>query len=218
MQARCVSALGRLPAAVVVSALIAIAVHPRSYAQQPPTKGQSKPNEQTKGKSEQKPTTPAQQPQQGGEPQLVYSAWTKVCQKGPEATAKRVCFIGRDGRVESGMPIVAAVLIEPDGEPRKLLRVTLPLGMSLAPGTRVIVDDGQPMTAPYVICVPNGCVADYEASGELIAKMKSGQRIHVQGINGSGQPVSLQLPLADFAKSYDGPATDPKALEPPKPQ
>jgi len=109
------------------------------------------------------------------------------------------------------------VLIEADGDARKLLRVTLPLGVSLRPGTRVVIDNGQPMTAPYVICVPNGCVADYEASGDLIAKMKAGQRIHVQGINGSGQPVSLQLPLTDFAKSYDGPATDPKPLEPPKP-
>jgi len=199
-------------AAVAMTALVAGAVATPSNAQQPT------PKTQPKGQPKSPPApAPAQQPQQGGEPQLVYSAWTKVCQKGPEANAKRVCFIGRDGRVESGMPIVAAVLIEPDGEPRKLLRVTLPLGMSLLPGTRVIVDEGQPMTAPYVICVPNGCVADYEASGELIAKLKAGQRIHVQGINGSGQPVSLQLPLTDFAKSYDGPATDPKPLEPPKP-
>ena len=96
------------------------------------------------------------------------------------------------------------------------MRVTLPLGMSLQPGTRVIIDEGQPMTAPYVVCVPNGCLADYEASGELIAKMKTGKNIHVQGINGSGQPISLQVPLADFAKSYDGPPVDPNTL--PKPQ
>jgi invasion protein IalB len=73
----------------------------------------------------------------------------------------------------------------------------------------VIVDSGQPVTAPYVICFPNGCMADYEASGELITKMKTGQNLHVQGFNGQGQPVSLALPLGDFAKSYDGPATEP---------
>ena len=79
-------------------------------------------------------------------PQLIYSPWTKFCLKGQEANAKQVCFTGKDGRVESGQPVVAAVLIEPDGEPRKILRVTLPLGMSLQPGTRVIIDQGQPMT------------------------------------------------------------------------
>jgi invasion protein IalB len=105
------------------------------------------------------------------------------------------------------------VLIEPEGEPRKILRVTLPLGMSLQPGTRVIIDQGQPMTGPYVICFNNGCMADYEASDALILIMKKGQGLVVQGINGAGQAISLVLPLNDFARAYDGPPTDPKVFE-----
>jgi invasion protein IalB len=155
-----------------------------------------------------------QQQAQGAEqPQLIYSPWTKFCLKGQEANAKQVCFTGKDGRVESGMPVVAAVLIEPENEPKKVLRVTLPLGMSIQPGTRVIVDNGQPMTGPYVICFNNGCMADYEASSELIGKLKKGQGLVIQGINGSGQPISLVVPLGDFAKAYDGAPTDPKVFE-----
>jgi invasion protein IalB len=153
------------------------------------------------------------QAQGGDQPQLIFSPWTKFCLKGQEANAKQVCFTGKDGRVESGMPVVAAVLIEPENEPKKVLRVTLPLGMSLQPGTRVIVDNGQPMTGPYVICFNNGCMADYEASGELIGKLKKGQGLVIQGINGAGQPISLVVPLTDFAKAYDGPPTDPKKFE-----
>jgi invasion protein IalB len=198
---------GIFAAQVLAHALAAMAAvivdAPPSVAQQPAPKAQPK----GQPKAAPAPTPP---PQQGGQPQLTYSSWTKVCQKGPEANAKRICFIGKDGRVESGMPVVAAVLIEPEGETKKLLRVTLPLGMSLQPGTRVIIDNGQPMTGPYVTCFPNGCVADYEASNELITKMKSGQSLHVQGVNGSGQAISIPLPLADFAKAYDGPPTDPK--------
>jgi invasion protein IalB len=159
------------------------------------------------------PAAPAEQQAAPAEPQLIFSPWTKFCLKGQEAGAKQVCFTGKDGRVESGMPVVAAVLIEPEGEPKKILRVTLPLGMSIQPGTRVIVDTGQPMTGPYVICFQNGCMADYEASGELVGKLKKGQGLVVQGINGSGQPISLVLPLNDFAKAYDGPPTDPQVFE-----
>jgi invasion protein IalB len=153
------------------------------------------------------------QAQAGDQPQLIFSPWTKFCLKGQEANAKQVCFTGKDGRVESGMPVVAAVLIEPENDPKKVLRVTLPLGMSIQPGTRVIVDSGQPMTGPYVICFNNGCMADYEASGELIGKLKKGQGLVIQGINGAGQPISLVVPLQDFAKAYDGPPTDPKKFE-----
>jgi invasion protein IalB len=162
---------------------------------------------------------PQQQPQQaqGGQGdqqvQLIYSPWTKFCLKGQDPNAKQVCFTGKDARIESGMPVVAAVLIEPESEPKKILRVTLPLGMQLIHGTRVIIDQSQPMTAPYVICFTNGCMADYEATPDMVTKMKSGQGLVVQAINSTGQPISLVLPLADFAKAYDGPPTDPKVFE-----
>jgi invasion protein IalB len=162
---------------------------------------------------------PAPAPAQAGGPEappLTYSPWTKVCVKGQEVNAQQaqqVCFIGKDGRMDTGMLIVGAVLIEPEGAPSKVLRITLPLGMLIPQGTRVIVDQGQPMTAPYMMCLPTGCVAEYEASGELIGKLKKGQSMVVQGINGQNQMVSVPLPLPDFAKAYDGPATDPKVLE-----
>ena len=199
----------RVVAAAALTAAAAIAVAPSASAQQPPAP-KTQPKTQPKG-----PPAPAGQPQppQGEQPQLTYTPWTKVCQKGPDPKAGQTCFIGRDGRVESGMPVVAAVLIVPEGQPKKVLRVTLPLGMSLQPGTRVIIDQGQPMQGPYVICFNNGCMADYEASGELIGNMKKGQGLVVQGINGAGQAISLVLPLTDFAKAYDGPPTDPAVFE-----
>jgi invasion protein IalB len=159
------------------------------------------------------------QAQNGQQPvQLIFSPWTKFCLKGqpgqpPDPNAKEVCFTGKDARVESGQPVAAAVLIEPQGADKKLLRVTLPLGMQLAHGTRLIVDQNQPMTAPYVICFSNGCMADYDASADMIGKMKKGQGLVIQAINATGQPISLVMPLNDFAKAYDGPPTDPKVFE-----
>ena len=204
-------ALGFGLATTMICALVGVDV----LAQTPPAPKTEQPKAKAAPKTLPKgPTTPpAPAEQQQAEPQLIFSPWTKFCLKGQEAGAKQVCFTGKDGRVESGMPVVAAVIIEPDGDPKKVLRVTLPLGMSIQPGTRVIVDQGQPMTGPYVICFQNGCMADYEASGELIGKLKKGSGLVVQGINGAGQPISLVLPLNDFQKAYDGAPTDPKVFE-----
>jgi len=207
-------------AIVTATTMLTALIGAGAFAQTPPTPkaapSKAAPKAAPKGCA-QKPAEaapPAQQQAGAEQPQLIWSPWTKFCLKGQEAAnAKQVCFTGKDGRVESGQPVVAAVLIEPDGDPKKVLRVTLPLGMSIQPGTRVIVDNGQPMTGAYVICFQNGCMADYEASAELIGKLKKGQGLVVQGINGSGQPISLVLPLADFAKAYDGAPTDPKVFE-----
>ena len=164
------------------------------------------------------PPPPAGAPPAGGQApdqqvQLIYAPWTKFCLKGQDANAKQVCFTGKDGRIESGQPVIAAVIIEPEGEPKKILRVTLPLGMQLVHGTRVIVDNNPPQQSPYVICFANGCMSDYEATPELLANMKKGQNLVVQAINSNGAPLTLPLPLAEFAKAYDGPPTDPKQFE-----
>jgi invasion protein IalB len=180
----------------------------------PPAQPAPAPASPPEAQQQAQPPAPGQPAQPGNEQvQLIYSPWTKFCLKGQEADAKQVCFTGKDARIESGMPVVAAVLIEPEGEAKKILRVTLPLGMQLVHGTRVIIDQNQPLTAPYVICFTNGCMADYEATPDMIGKMKKGQGLVVQAINSTGQPISLVMPLQDFAKAYDGPPTDPKVFE-----
>jgi invasion protein IalB len=148
--------------------------------------------------------------------QLIYAPWTKFCVKGQDAAAKQVCFIGKDGRIESGQTVIAAVMIEPEGE-KKILRVTLPLGMKLVHGTRMYIDTNPPAQSPYFICFTNGCMADYDVTPELIANLKKGQNLVIQAINASGAALTLPLPLQEaggsFAKAYDGPPTDPKQFE-----
>ncbi len=146
------------------------------------------------------------------QPQLMYSPWVKICGKGPETNNQQVCVITKDGRLENGMPVAIVQLFEPEGG-QKIMRVTVPLGMQLAHGTRMIIDQGQPAQEPYKICFPVGCMSDYALTDDIIGKMKKGQMLTVQAINMQGTPISLPLPLGDFAKAYDGPATDPKVFE-----
>jgi invasion protein IalB len=182
-----------LSGALTLSA--AIAAMSLSYAQQPGAKADS-----------------AAQAQSDIQSDVIYSPWTKYCLKGEEAHAQQACFTGKDGRAESGLAVVAAVLIEQDNNPKKVLRVILPLGMALQSGTRVIVDNGEPMSASYATCFDTGCMADYEANDELIDKLKKGQGLVIQAINGAGKPITFIMPLADFVAAYDGPPTDPKVF------
>src|SRR5207248_4243924 len=59
----------------------------------------------------------------------------------------------------------------------------------------------------------NGCMSDYDVTPDLIATMKKGQNLVVQAINSNGAPLTLPLPLAEFAKAYEGPPTDPKVFD-----
>jgi invasion protein IalB len=219
---------GRVLALLAATALTAGLMVPPAQAQQPPA-GAPKaaaPKAAPKAAPPRAPGPAAQapagapppapagaQPPEQQQVQLIYAPWTKFCLKGQDANAKQVCFTGKDGRIESGQPVIAAVIIEPEGEPKKILRVTLPLGMQLVHGTRVIVDNNPPAQSPYVICFANGCMSDYEVTPDLLANLKKGQNLIVQAINSNGAPLTLPLPLAEFAKAYDGPPTDPKVFE-----
>jgi len=208
-----------------VAAMLLIAGAPVALAQQPVQKPAAKPSAQKpapaqKPAAQAAPAQPAQgqaapqgQEQAQQTPQLIYSPWAKFCGKGKEANAKEVCFTGKDARTEAGVPVIAAALIEPEGAPKKLFRITLPAPLQLQYGTRVIIDQEQPMTGPFFTCFSNGCMADYEATDDMVQKLKKGQTLTIQAINLAGSAISFPLPLADFAKAHDGPPTDPKVFE-----
>jgi invasion protein IalB len=208
-------------AATATAAALVIAVAPEALAQQQQQQQRRQQPQQAPAQKPQQAQQTQQQQQQAAQattPQLIFSPWVKLCNKDQDPNAKRVCVTVKDGRVESGMLVVSVAIIEMEGEQRKLVRMSLPYGVALTHGTRMIVDQGTPATAPFVTCLPpvvppGGCIADYEATVDLINRMKKGQLLTVQAIHMNGQPMSPQLELKDFAKAYDGPPTDPKVFE-----
>src|SRR5215467_4581681 len=151
-------------------------------------------------------------------PRLIYSPWTKFCMKGKDPSAKELCFIGKDARTEAQQPAGAAVLIEPGGEAKRILRVTVPGPVQMQQGARIVIDTELPITGTFVTCLANGCLADYEATPDLIEKLKKGRMLTLQAVKLDGKVTSFPLPLADrsgnsFQKAHEGPPADPKAFE-----
>ncbi len=206
---------GRALTALAVFGLAASFCASPALAQQPAKKPApaAKPGPAQPAQPQQQAQPPqGQQPAAQGQPQLMYSPWMKVCGKGQDTGGKQVCVLTKDGRLENGMPVAVVQLFEPEGQP-KMMRITVPLGMQIQHGTRLIIDQSPPVNEPYKICFPIGCVSDYPVSDDMIKQMKKGTTLTLQAINMQGTPISLPLPLSDFAKAYDGPATDPKVFE-----
>jgi invasion protein IalB len=199
---------------------LALTVGPHAFAQQPSTNPPVPPAQAAPGPNagQAQQAAPGETVQNGQQQErLISSPWTKYCAKGmteqsSEISTKEVCFTASDGHLTSGQKLVIALLIEPEGGDTKLLRVTLPLGVALVPGARIVIDEREAMTAPYVVCLPkNGCMADYKADADLIEKLKKGRSLAIQAFD-KGRPISFTLPLTGFANAYDGPASDPTGL------
>ena len=120
MNSRLLSALalprGRVIAALVAAAAFAVCRPERSSRrrQRRSAQGAAEGRAEDASRRPKKDAPPAaaqQQPRAGRsrsrtQVQLIYSPWTKFCLKGQDANAKQVCFTGKDGRIESGQPVV----------------------------------------------------------------------------------------------------------------
>jgi invasion protein IalB len=212
-----------------VAAALAMFAVPAAQAQAPAPAPATKPKPAPKPPAPKPPAaqpappaqTPAAAPPPAQMPNFVYTPWVKICATPPaqngQPAQKQMCFTGKDARTDQGVPIVAAQLVEMEGETTKVLRITLPFGLAVQQGIRLIVDQDAPMPGAFVTCMPlapnMGCVSQYDATPDLVTKLKKGQTLTIQAINLQNQIISFPLALADFAKANEGPATDPKAYE-----
>jgi len=217
MKCRTASVLAKaIPSSTAAAAALALTVAPNAFAEQPSKTPPSPPAQTAPGPDAGQARDEAMQNGQQ-QMQLTATPWIKYCAKGlsaksSEIKAEEVCFTASDAHLPSGQKVVIALLIEPEGVDTKLFRVTLPLGVALVPGTRIVIDEKEAMTAPYVVCLPkNGCMADYKADDDLIAKLKNGRTLTIQAFD-KGRPIGFGLPLAEFAKAYEGPPSDPTGL------
>jgi invasion protein IalB len=176
--------------------------------------GQTKPGAQAPAAPAPAAQAQAPQPQVLETPPLVYSPWIKQCGKPQETNAKGGCITSRVSFTEGGFPMASAVLVEPEGD-KKFIRVTVPMPepVALAQGARIVVDQGQPTAAQFFTCFGAACTAETEATADTITKMKSGQNLFIQALTLGNHVVNVALPLADFKKVNEGPASDPKAVE-----
>lgn len=172
-----------------------------------------------------RPAAPAQQPaapaQPGAaagptvvqvKPEPSQTSWTKVCGKDQGAN-KEICYTTRDFVSDQGQPVLAVAVYDVKGDANKIVRFLMPLGLLLQPGIRFGVDNAQPTGGRYAICFPNGCFAEAQVKDDFINAMRKGTNLNVSVQNQGARELTFTIPLADFAKGFDGAAIDPKVLE-----
>jgi invasion protein IalB len=175
--------------------------------------------------AQQKPATPPAAPAQAVPPapapqgplrvelQPSQGEWTKVCGR-DQAAGKDICYTTRDfGQSPDQPPVLALAVYDVKGDDQRIVRLLLPVALMLRPGFRFSVDKGATQDGGFEICFPNGCFAESKVKGPTIDQMKKGTSLNVMVKNQANNEVNFVLPLAGFAKAFDGAPIDPKVLE-----
>jgi invasion protein IalB len=133
---------------------------------------------------------------------------------------------------DTGLTMVGATLVQlkMDGKEKSALQITVPPGLVLPHGAGVTVfpkdlwdkvqknekldkaDDEKLKKSfvklTYTYCLQFGCLAETEATPEIVTLMKGGAGLMVHTVRAPGTPVSQPVPLGGFAQALSGPPTD----------
>lgn len=138
----------------------------------------------------------------GANKSATAPSWISTCQ-GPGRAAELECQMEQRAVISGSGQLIGSITIRVPSQTRKpVLMIRGPLGLSLAGGVRVDVDDGAPLALPLQTCDAGGCYAGAPVSDDLLAAMFKGQKLNVTFENLSKEPIKLPMSLTGFSATY----------------
>jgi invasion protein IalB len=138
-------------------------------------------------------------------------AWVKLCMKNEQTQSKEICLVNHEGlEPNTGMVLIAAAVRKVEGEEKQQLLVRVPTAYALVmpAGVQLKIDEQQPIQLQYTICFPTSCQVQLELTKELFDQMRKGKQMVVAAMNIQQKTMGFPVPLAGFAKAYDGAPVD----------
>ncbi len=136
-----------------------------------------------------------------------YENWTVRCEV-PKDGKQEQCFIFQNLVLkEGGQRVLHMAIGYIPGRDEPVALITMPLGISLPPGGRIVIDDGEPIRFQIERCEPVGCRAGLTLKDKLLTAFKKGLKATITFMDGSRRPIDVPLSLKGFTAGL-------KALKP----
>jgi invasion protein IalB len=146
---------------------------------------------------------PAPAPTQADGAAGQQPGWIARCTS-PSRDAPLECAMEQNAVLtKTGQTIVLInIRVAPDTRtPVALLQ--LPLGLNLALGAKLQVDEGKTVDLQIQTCENRGCYASTPIAPDLLAALRSGKQLKVSFQNMAKETIAIPMPLGDFAAAYD---------------
>jgi invasion protein IalB len=131
------------------------------------------------------------------------AGWTTRCGSASR-TAPLECAMEQSGVLtKTGQLVVLVNVRVPNDTHVPVMLVQLPLGLDLAAGAKLQVDDGKTGDLQLQTCENRGCFASTQISPDLLTALRAGKQLKLSFQNLSKETITIPLPLTDFADAYD---------------
>jgi invasion protein IalB len=186
------------------AALIASGLIGPGYGQQPAAapKAKAAPHAAQPAPAPAAPVTPPAAAD-GAPPASQPSGWAARCTSANRAAPLECAIEETAVFTKTGQIVVLVNIRVPSDTHAPVLLVQLPLGLDLAAGAKLQIDEGKVTNLPIQTCESRGCYATIPIPADLLAALKSGQQMKVSFQSMNKEPAVIPLPLGNFAAAYD---------------
>lgn len=98
----------------------------------------------------------------------------------------------------SNRPVMRVVVAYPPEGSDPVMVFLLPLGVRLAPGMQLQVDNGKEIPFPYQVCMDDACRADLPLQGQLLSQLRGGTKAKVSLFDPNGKRLDTNISLLGF--------------------
>lgn len=139
------------------------------------------------------------QPQQVPDADIKqFKDWEVRCPKGGSSADNRCTMSQLINNPSNDQPMLRTVVAYPPRGNDPVMVFLMPLGVRLAPGLQLQVDNGQPIPFPFQVCVDQGCRADLPLEAELLNQLRSGTKATLSLIGPNGERLDPDISLLGF--------------------
>lgn len=136
------------------------------------------------------------------EPRPDEPAWATRCLASERGGA--LTCVMEQRVLNQGGQVIAAVIVRVVGDsPEPALTMQLPLGIDLAQGVRLTIDQGSQAQIPVRTCESSGCYAEIPLPKETLDRLKAGQTLTMGLKPMEGEAVTLPFTLSGFTAAYN---------------
>lgn len=129
-----------------------------------------------------------------------FDGWVAVCVETDEA--KRCTLSQARIAQRTRRPVFTWTISA--GEDNALTSIlTVPAGVSIPDGVRVVFGNSEPMQIAYSICGPRACVATMPFDAGTLERMRTNEKIGVNYVHANKRLVQAEIDLKGFTDAYN---------------
>jgi len=140
------------------------------------------------------------------EPQVrgTYKDWTVVCDT-PAQLGREICLIVQQKNMKgSNEPFIRVEIgySPQNGEPLLLATISTSLGLTLAQGLEIQVDEREAVRFAFGSCIANGCVVAVNLTQEQVTSLKRGNEARFTFQDTQGRRITVPISLSGFTAAF----------------